>query len=136
MTRTDRSFSVVETDRLPRAFGYWSPVVVTEPGRQVFISGMTARDPSGEVVGLGDYEAQTRQVCENIKAAIEAAGGTLADIAALMVFVLDVSAFEAITRVRREYFPSPPPTSTMVQVPRLLDEKCLIEITATAVIPA
>jgi len=50
--------------------------------------------------------------------------------------VLDVSAFKVITNVRREYFPSPPPTSTMVEVPRLLDEKCLIEITATGVLTA
>jgi 2-iminobutanoate/2-iminopropanoate deaminase len=134
MTAADRSFSIAETDRLPQAFGFWSPVVVAKPGRHVFLSGMTARDPTGEVVGVGDYEAQTRQVCENLKAALEAAGGTLADIATVTVYVLDVSAFEVITRVRREYFPSPPPASTMVQVSRLLDAKCLIEITATAII--
>ena len=134
MAPSDRSVSAVQSDRLPRPFGFWSPVVVAPAGQLVFISGMTSRDPTGEVVGVGDYEAQTRQVCENLKAAIEAAGGTLADVATLTVFVLDVSAFEVITKVRREYFSAPPPASTMVQVSRLLDERCLIEINATAVV--
>jgi 2-iminobutanoate/2-iminopropanoate deaminase len=134
MTSADRGFSFPESDRLPRAFGFWSPVVVADPGKLVFISGMVSRDAAGEVVGVGDYEAQSRQVYENLKAAVEAAGGTLADIAALTVFVRDVGAFKTITRVRREYFPAPPPASTMVEVSRFIDERCLLEINAIAVL--
>jgi 2-iminobutanoate/2-iminopropanoate deaminase len=114
--------------------GVWSPAIVCEPGRLLFISGMTARDGTGAIVGEGDYRAQTRQVCENLKTAIEAAGGTLADIAQVNVFVLDIDQFDAIHAVRREYFPSEPPASTMVQVQRLVDKRMLIEINAVAVL--
>jgi hypothetical protein len=63
-------------------------------GRLVFISGMTARRPDGSIAGIGDIEAQTRQVCENLKAAIEAAGGTLDDICRLDVYVRDIGLLE------------------------------------------
>jgi enamine deaminase RidA (YjgF/YER057c/UK114 family) len=95
---------------------------------------MTARDGSGDIIGVGDYRAQTRQVCENLKSAVEAAGGTLADIAQVNVFVLDIDQFDTIHAVRREYFPSEPPASTMVQVQRLVDKRMLIEINAIAVL--
>lgn len=131
----EHSYSVVESDRLPPSFGVWSPVVAADPGQLVFISGMTSRDSSGEIVGVGDHEAQTRQICENLKAGVEAAGGTLANIAQVTAFVVDVSHFETITRVRREYFPTNPPASTMVEVKRFIDARCLVEINAIAVIP-
>jgi 2-iminobutanoate/2-iminopropanoate deaminase len=114
--------------------GVWSPAIVSEPGRLLFISGMTARDGSGKIVGEGDYRAQTRQVCENLKTAVEAADGTLADIVQVNVFVLDIEQFDAIHAVRREYFPTEPPASTMVQVQRLVDKRMLIEINAIAVL--
>jgi 2-iminobutanoate/2-iminopropanoate deaminase len=114
--------------------GVWSPAIVCEPGRLLFISGMTARDGTGDIIGVGDYRAQTRQVCENLKAAIEAAGGTMADVARVDVFVLDIGQFDTIHAVRREYFPSEPPASTMVQVQRLVDKRMLIEINAIAVL--
>lgn len=114
--------------------GQWTPAMGCEAGRLLFISGMTARDASGEVVGVGDYRAQTRQVCENLKAAVEAAGGTLDDIMQVIVYTLDVGAFAAIHEVRREYFPKDPPASTMVQVSALVDPRLLIEISAIAVI--
>jgi 2-iminobutanoate/2-iminopropanoate deaminase len=106
--------------------GVWSPATICEPGRLLFIS--------GKIVGEGDYRAQTRQVCENLKTAIEAAGGTMADIARVDVYVLDIDQFDTIHAVRREYFPSEPPASTMVQVQRLVDKRMLIEINAIAVL--
>jgi enamine deaminase RidA (YjgF/YER057c/UK114 family) len=101
-------------------------------GRLVFISGMTARRADGSIAGIGDIEAQTRQVCENLKAAIEAAGGSLDDICRLDVYVRDIGQFEAIHKVRREYFRSPAPASTMVEVTLLAAPEYLIEINAIA----
>lgn len=127
--------TVISPKALPTPFGVWSPAILSEGGRRtLFISGLTARDPAGAVVGEGDYRAQTRQVCENLKAAVEAVDGSLKDIVSVTVYACDVEQFAAIHEVRREYFPSQPPASTMVQISRLVDKRCLIEINAIAVL--
>ncbi len=118
-----------------RPGGHWSPAISMPAGRMVFISGMTARAADGTVVGEGDIGAQTRRVCERLQAAVEEAGGTLDDIAQVIVYVMDVSDFDTIHAVRREFFTGDPPASTMVQVARLVDSRCLIEISAIAVLP-
>jgi enamine deaminase RidA (YjgF/YER057c/UK114 family) len=125
---------ILQPAGLSAPVGVFSAAVVGEGKRLLFISGMTARDRSGEIVGPGDYEIQTRQVCENIKAAVEAAGGTMDDIMRVDVYVLDVGAFDIIHKVRAEYFPKDPPASTMVQVAGLIDPRMVIEITATALL--
>ena len=102
-------------------------------GRILFISGMTSRRPDGTIAGIGDVEAQTRQVCENIKAAIEAAGGTMDDICRVDVYCRNMEHFE-IHKVRREYFKSPPPASTMVEITKMTSPEYLIEINAIAVL--
>jgi 2-iminobutanoate/2-iminopropanoate deaminase len=104
-------------------------------GRMLFISGMTARDKEGGVAGVGDVSAQTRQVCENLKAAVEAAGGTLADIARVDVYIRNMEDFDAIHAVRREFFTGEPPASTMVEVSKFTNKDYLIEINAIAVLP-
>jgi enamine deaminase RidA (YjgF/YER057c/UK114 family) len=86
------------------------------------------------VVGAGDIEAQTRQVCENLKAAAEAAGGTLDDVCRVDVYIRDMSHFDQIHKVRREYFTGVPPASTMVAVSGFTHPDYLIEINAIAVI--
>ncbi|MGC7407372.1 RidA family protein, partial [Pandoraea pneumonica] len=71
----------ISTDALRTPNGHFSQATTIEAkGKLVFISGMTARRPDGTIAGVGDIEAQTRQVCENIKSAVTAAGGTLADV--------------------------------------------------------
>jgi 2-iminobutanoate/2-iminopropanoate deaminase len=117
---------------LPKPLGVWSHAVAVRPQYLLFVSGLTARDAQGNVVGVGDISVQTRQVLENLTKTLAAAGGTLADIVSVTVFVRDVRMFDAIHAVRREYFPSAPPASTMVEVTRLVDERCLIEINAVA----
>lgn len=124
----------IQPEKLSKPFGVWTPVIASEPGKMVFISGLTARNVEGEVVGEGCYATQTRQICENLKAAVEAAGGTLDDIMSVTAFVVKLEGFQEITQVRREYFPKDPPASTMVQVVSLLDPKCLVELNAIAVI--
>jgi 2-iminobutanoate/2-iminopropanoate deaminase len=75
-------------------------------------------------------------MCENVKAAVEAAGGTMADICRVDVYVKDMAGFDIIHRVRREYFPDPPPASTMVAVSGFTHPDYLIEMAAIAVIAA
>jgi enamine deaminase RidA (YjgF/YER057c/UK114 family) len=121
------------SDRLRTPSGHFSHATTVEArGRLVFISGMTARRADGSIAGIGDIEAQTRQVCENLKSAIEAAGGTLDDICRVDVYVRDMEQFEQIHKVRREYFRAPAPASTMVEVSKLASPDYLIEISAIA----
>lgn len=116
--------------------GHFSAAISIVPasGRMVFISGMTARKADGTIAGVGDIEAQTRQVCENLKAAMTDAGGQLTDIVRVDVYVRNIEHFEAIHKVRREYFPAPAPASTMVEVAKMVKADYLIEISAIAVI--
>ena len=120
---------------LPPPSGNFPAGIIAPAGRLVFISGMLAKDATGALVGPGDITAQTRQVCENVKAAVEAAGGTLADICRVDVFITDMRHFDAIHAVRRQYFSDPPPASTMVVVSGFTHPLALIEITAIAVLP-
>ena len=125
----------VSTDRIGKPTGHFSQATVAEArGRLVFISGMTARKADGAIAGVGDIEAQTRQVCENIKSAVETAGGTMDDICRVDVYVRNIEHFDKIHKVRREYFKSPPPASTMVEVTKMVSPEYLIEINAIAVV--
>ena len=125
----------IQSDKIRQPSGHFSQAVAVEvKGKLVFISGMTARRADGTIAGVGDIEAQTRQVCENIKAAVEAAGGTMDDVCRVDVYVRNMEHFEKIHKVRREYFGSPPPASTMVEVTKMTSPDYLIEINAIAVI--
>src|SRR5687768_110462 len=71
----------VRSDRLREPSGHFSQAIaIPAQGRIVFISGMTSRRADGTIAGVGDIEAQTRQVCENLKSAVESAGGSLDDV--------------------------------------------------------
>lgn len=125
----------VSTDSIRKPIGVFSQATVVEAkGRLVFISGMTSRRPDGSIAGIGDISEQTRQVCENIKAAVEAAGGSMDDICRVDVYVRNMEHFEAIHKVRREYFKPPLPASTMVEVTKMVSPDYLIEINAIAVL--
>ena len=124
---------VVHPGQVAKPAGVWSPaILVTHPGKLLFISGLTSRDATGVVLHRGDIRAQTRMICENLKATVEAAGGTLQDLVSVTVFVTDIMQFDAIHEVRRQYFASEPPASTMVEVTRLVHADMLIEINAVA----
>ena len=125
----------ISSDRIRQPSGHFSQATVVEArGRLVFISGMTARRADGSIAGIGDIESQTRQVCENLKAAVEAAGGTLDDICRVDVYVRNMEHFEKIHKVRREYFKPPAPASTMVEIAKMTSPEYLIEINAIAVL--
>jgi enamine deaminase RidA (YjgF/YER057c/UK114 family) len=125
----------VTTKDLRKPMGVFSQATAIEAsGTLVFISGMTARKADGSIAGIGDITVQTRQVCENIKAAVETAGGTLDDICRVDVYVRNMENLAPIHKVRREYFPSPPPASTLVEVSKFTHPDYLIEMSAIAVV--
>jgi enamine deaminase RidA (YjgF/YER057c/UK114 family) len=126
----------IRSDKLRQPSGVFSHATAIEArGRLVFISGMTARCLDGSMAGVGDIEVQTRQVCENLKAAVEAAGGTMDDICRVDVYIRNMEQFPGIHKVRAEYFKEPLPASTMVEVVKMTSPDALIEISAIAVIP-
>ncbi|HUI96903.1 MAG TPA: RidA family protein [Xanthobacteraceae bacterium] len=126
----------IVSPKLSKPSGHFShATAIAARGTFVFISGMVSRRADGTIVGVGDVEAQTRQVCENLKAAVEAAGGTLDDICRVDVYVRNMEHFDIIHRVRRAYFTAPAPASTMVEVAKMTSPEYLIEINAIAVLP-
>jgi enamine deaminase RidA (YjgF/YER057c/UK114 family) len=114
--------------------GYTHVVVPAKGAGLVFIAGQVSADKSGAVVGKGDFKAQAKQVFENLKSAVEAAGGTTADIAKINVYVTDLSQIAALREVRQGYFKSNPPASTLVQVVSLARPEYMLEIEAIAVV--
>ncbi len=111
----------------------YSHVVVVEGRRTIFIAGQLARDRQGHVVGTGDMRAHIRQVGENLKAALAAAGATLNDLVKTTTSVTDIEEFFKHVDVRMEYFGALP-TSTTVEVRRLAHPDLLVEVEAIAVL--
>jgi 2-iminobutanoate/2-iminopropanoate deaminase len=125
----------IMSEKIRQPSGHFSQATTVEArGRLVFISGMTSRRRDGTIAGIGDIEAQTRQVCENLKAAVGAAGGIMDDICRVDVYVRNMEHFDRIHKVRREYFGAPAPASTMVEVSKMTSPDYLIEISAIAVV--
>ena len=112
----------------------YSHVVSVEGARTIYVSGQLARDRAGNVVGKGDMRAQLRQVGENVKAALEAAGASLADLVKTTTFVTDIDEYFKHVDVRMEYFGAALPTSTTVEVRRLAHPDLLVEVEAIAVV--
>ncbi|MFT4011284.1 MAG: RidA family protein [Nocardioidaceae bacterium] len=106
---------------------------VVRAGDYVYIAGQIAARPDGSLV-TGDFAAETRAVLENVKAGVEAAGGTLADVAKTTVFLLNAKLFEPMNAVYREYFSDPYPARATVVAP-LSNPDLRIEIEAVAYIP-
>ena len=119
---------------LPHGF---SQVVVASGKRMVFISGQTAWDERKNIVGRDSVLEQARQAFLNLEKAMEAAGGSLKDVVALRIYVVDYQAESGTavgTALRECFFSENPPTSTWIGVAALADPEFLIEIEATAVL--
>ncbi|MEE9276310.1 MAG: RidA family protein [bacterium] len=101
-------------------------------GSLIFLAGQVAIDPDGAFVGKGDIEAQTRQIFENLKAALEAGGATLADIVQLNMFMTDREEFPAAMGVRKTFLFEPHPASTLLFVSGLANPDWKIEIDVVA----
>ena len=114
--------------------GTWSNCRVH--GNQVFIAGMTGRDPAGGVAGDGSMYSQARATLTKIKPLIGAAGGSMNDIIRLDIYVTDIKQREGVWRARKEFFTGDFPTSTLVEVRALAAPELLLEINATGFIGA
>jgi 2-iminobutanoate/2-iminopropanoate deaminase len=127
----------VRTSKVAEPSGHFSQAVVVDArGKLVFVSGMTARRADGTLAGIGDIEEQTRQVCENLKHALEAAGGTMDDVCRVDIYLRNIGDRERVNKVRRQFFRGAPPASTMVEVAKLASPEFLVEISAIALVGA
>ncbi|MCR8645486.1 RidA family protein [Paenibacillus sp. N1-5-1-14] len=118
---------------MPPANGY-TQVVEVRNGRTIYVSGQIAVNQYGEKVGQGDLSAQTRQVFENIKSALEASKVTFDDVVKLTFFVTDISQMQVVRDIRDMYVnTNNPPASSAVEVSKLVHDHFLIEIEAIAV---
>jgi enamine deaminase RidA (YjgF/YER057c/UK114 family) len=111
----------------------YTHVVVASSQSLIFISGQLARDKSGNIVGPRDMRAQIRQVGENLRAALEAAGATLDDLVKTTTFVTDIDEFFRHVDVRHDYLGASLPASTTIEVRRLSHPDLMVEIEAIAV---
>src|SRR6185437_9604185 len=111
----------------------YTHVVVAETQKLIFISGQLARDKSGNIVGPRDMRAQVRQVGENLRAALEAAGATLDNLVKTTTFVTDIDEFFRHVGIRHDYLGVALPASTTVEVRRLAHPDLMVEIEAVAV---
>lgn len=116
----------------------WEPQVgycrAKRVGSLVFVSGTTAVDERGAVVGSGDLYAQTRYALQKVERALSALGATLADVVRTRTFVTDIGRFEEFARAHQEFFAGIDPTATCVEVSRLVSPELLVEIEVDAVL--
>jgi aminoacrylate peracid reductase len=123
------SFKVIVPEGAPAPIAPYSPGVLT--GGVLYVSGTLDFTPDGRCAHPGDAAAQTRGVLEIIKAVVEAAGATMADIAFNQLFLADFADFPAVNKVYAEYFPGPKPARYAIQC-TLVRPEFLVEIASTA----
>ncbi|WP_250630627.1 RidA family protein [Rhodoflexus caldus] len=120
----------------PKPPGY-THVVKVSGGTTIYLSGQVPTDAQGQIVGKNDFDAQARQVFENLQTALKAAGATFADVVKMNTYVvgLTIERRNRIREIRRNYLNmEQPPASTLAGVEALYDPEVLIEIEAIAVI--
>ncbi len=125
---TDRA--EIRTERAPQAIGPYSQGICA--GGFLFTSGQIPLRPSGDLVS-GDIRAEARQALENVRAVLEAGGARMEDVVKTTVFLVDLADFSMVNEVYAEFFPSPPPARSCVQV-AALPKGARVEVEALAVV--
>ena len=114
----------------------WEPVIgysrAVRVGDRIYVTGTTATDENGEIVGVDDGYAQTIQTIRNIERALQALDASLKNVVRTRMFVTDISRWEEYGRAHGEFFREVMPATTMVEVSKLIDPRMLIEIEADA----
>lgn len=122
---------VIYTDKVAKPVRPFSQATLAR--NLLFVAGTVSVNKHGELVGKGDIKTQTRQVLDNIRTVIEAAGGTMNDVTRTRVYLSDFADYAGMNEVYRTYFPVEPPARSTVRVD-LVNPDYLIEIEATAVL--
>jgi 2-iminobutanoate/2-iminopropanoate deaminase len=102
-------------------------------GDLLFVSGQAAIDGNGQIVGVGDFDAQAEHVFANLERVLSAGGSSLRNVIKVTIFLRDMSNFDRIVELRRRYFTPPYPADTIVEVSSLYSPQALLEIEAIAV---
>lgn len=127
------SRSIIATELAPAAIGPYSQAV--RAGDTVYFSGQIPLDPATGSLVDGDITAQTRRVFENLDAVAKAAGGSLADIVRVGIYVTDLANFSAVNAVMAEYFQQPYPARSTIEV-SALPKAAQVEVDAIMVLPS
>jgi enamine deaminase RidA (YjgF/YER057c/UK114 family) len=114
----------------------WEKIVgysrAVKVGSRIYVTGTTATDSEGNIVGIGNAYLQTVQTIQNIEKALHALGATLDHVVRTRIFVTDISHWEEYGRAHNEFFKDILPATSMIEVSRLIDERMLVEIEADA----
>lgn len=124
--------SIIQTANAPEAIGTYSQAV--KSGNTVYLSGQIPLVPATMQMVSDDFEAQAVQVFENIKAVVDAAGGNMADLVKVNIFLIDLGNFAKVNEIMARYFEQPYPARAAVQV-SALPKDAQIEIDAVIVLP-
>ena len=118
----------------------WEPIVgysrAIRQGNLIWVTGTTATNEKGEIVGIGDPKAQTLQAIRNIEKALKALGADLKDVVRTRMFVTDISLWQEYGAAHGQVFGEIRPCTSMIEIQRLIDDQMLIEIEADAIVDA